>query len=301
MDDPLKPCRRLKAQTIQACLDELTAHFEAAGIETPGLDARKLLSHATGFTREQLITSSEVSLSEQQANEIEVCLRRRLNREPVSRIIGKRAFYGHDFKVTPATLDPRPETELLVECALAFATARGLKDAPLRILDIGTGTGAVLISLLSELPNARGVGSDISAAAVAVAAANAQTLGVAGRTRFVVADGTTSLDDEFDILVSNPPYIPTAHVSQLSPDVKDFDPHQALDGGPDGLLFYRRFALDACRLVPNGLIAFEVGAGQAEHVENILRAAMPPQKRPKISRKSDLAGHQRCVAVLTHS
>ena len=97
MDDPLKPCRRLKAQTIQACLDELTAHFEAAGIETPGLDARKLLSHATGFTREQLITSSEVSLNEQQANEIEVCLRRRINREPVSRIIGKRAFYGHDF------------------------------------------------------------------------------------------------------------------------------------------------------------------------------------------------------------
>jgi release factor glutamine methyltransferase len=189
----------------------------------------------------------------------------------MAQILGQREFWSLPFRVTPDTLDPRPDSEALVQAVLSRVADR---QAELRLVDFGTGTGCLLLSLLHELPNASGIGVDLSPAALAVARHNARALGLAGRARFLEADWDASLAGSFDIVVSNPPYIASEEIAALQPEVSRFEPRLALDGGPDGLTAYRRLLPAAARLLrAGGLAAFEIGFGQADSVTAIGRAA----------------------------
>jgi release factor glutamine methyltransferase len=216
-----------------------------------------------------------------------VAIARREAREPVSRILGEREFHGRPFRVTPDTLDPRPDTETLVQMALA------LMPKTARFLELGAGTGAVAVTLLAERPECFGVATDISAAALAVARGNAERHGVADRLRLLEGSWFEPVSGVFDIIVSNPPYIPAGDIAGLSPDVRSFDPRLALDGGADGLDAYRAIAAGAAdRLVPGGHVAVEIGAGQAAEVAAIfLLAGFLPA-----GQHLDLGGHVRCLA-----
>jgi release factor glutamine methyltransferase len=212
---------------------------------------------------------------------------RRRKSEPVSRILGNREFYGRSFQVTPDVLDPRADTETLIGAVLGL-NGKG----PLRILDLGTGSGAIAVTLLAELPEATAVASDLSAAALSVAKGNAEALGVAGRVSFVQTNWLEGIDGRFDLIVSNPPYVPLGDIAGLAPDVREFDPPRALDGGPDGLEAYRRIAGDAGgHLAPKGHVILEIGAGQENAVNNLLKA----QGFVRESRHFDLSGHVRCL------
>ena len=210
---------------------------------------------------EQLLLGDARLLTAGEAKSLAEALTRRLAHEPLSRIRGERDFYGRAFAITPAVLDPRPETETLIDLVLQWADETGGRDRPLDIIDIGTGSGAILITLLAELPRATGLGTDVSPDALQVASSNAVRNAVAGRARFELAHALDGIDGPFDILVSNPPYIPSADVLTLEAAVRDYDPALALDGGPDGLRIYRQIAARAGAVVPSGLIALEVGAG----------------------------------------
>jgi release factor glutamine methyltransferase len=245
-----------------------------AGIETPELDARILLCHAAGLSHEAYIARAGDALSPETAARLEQAIARRLAREPVSRILGMREFYGREFTIGPEALDPRADTETLIEAALAEVEARGGRGQPLKLLDLGTGTGCLLITLLAELPRARGLGTDKSGAALAIAAANAMRLGVAERASFVAADWLDGLDGKFDLVVSNPPYIASGEIAGLPTDVSAYDPQLALDGGPDGLDAYRRIAARAPQILAGqGRLIVEIGACQAEAVAKIFGSA----------------------------
>jgi release factor glutamine methyltransferase len=223
-----------------------------------------------------------------------------MGHEPVSRILGVRGFYGRTFRISPATLDPRPCTETVIEAALEIADREGWRERPIRILDVGTGSGALLVTLLAELPSATGIGTDISDGALAAARENARGLGVASRAAFLNRSILEGVDGTFDLLVSNPPYIPTGDIAALEPEVRDFDPAGALDGGVDGLDFYRALAAGLAGRVPAGWALVEVGAGQAAAVESIFRgAADGDAAAPEIRLWKDLGQHTRCVAVRT--
>jgi len=255
--------------TIAAARCALAGAFRAAGLDTPDLDARILVGHALGLDPAALASDSRRALDAEDANTISALATRRLAREPVARIVGHKEFWGLDFIVTPATLAPRPETETLVEAALALIDAAGQRAALLRIADLGTGTGAVLLALLSELPNARGVGTDISRDAIAVSRGNAVRLGLATRADFVLCDFGTALSGGFDLVVSNPPYIPSLDIATLAPEAAS-EPRLALDGGTDGLACCRAVICDARRLLkPAGLLVLELGIGQAGLVTDI--------------------------------
>ena len=215
-------------------------------------------------------------------------IERRRKSEPVSRILGNREFYGRSFRVTPDVLDPRADTETLIEAVLALA-----KDqVPIRILDLGTGSGAIAVTLLAELPGATVVASDLSAATLRVAKGNAEALGVAGRASFVQANWFEGIGGRFDLIVSNPPYVPLGDIAGLARDVREFDPPRALDGGPDGLEAYRRIAGGAGgHLAPKGHIVLEIGAGQENAVNNLLKGQGFAQE----SRHFDLSRHVRCL------
>jgi release factor glutamine methyltransferase len=235
-------------------------------------------------------------------------VQRRLAHEPVSRIIGTRWFYGRPFRISPATLDPRPDSESLVEAVLELVEARGQSQLPIRVLDIGTGTGCLLLSLLSELQNATGIGTDVSSEAIAVATDNADALGLSDRVIWRVgADFTPLLDCAtepvqlgFDVIISNPPYIATDAIQDLAQDVRAFDPRLALDGGGDGLDMYRRLAAALPRFLAEGWGVFEVGAGQSEAVTGLLQAAFAPALL-EVRVFPDLGGVPRCVAVSPRS
>jgi len=260
-----------------------------AGIDTPDLDARYLLEHALGLTRTDFITKSEQAVSETDAARALALIDRRVAREPVGRILGHRAFWTIDLALNPDTLEPRPDTETVVEAVLKAVPDTG---APLSLLDLGTGTGCILLALLAELPNARGLGVDLSPLAVEAATGNAERNGLAARARFQTGDWGNGLNDRFDIVVSNPPYIPSAEIAALAPEVRDHDPRRALDGGPDGLEPYRIIAVQLpALLVPGGLAAFEVGQGQAPDVARLLDA----QGFQEIALLRDLGGIERCV------
>lgn len=278
---------------------ELTRLFRAAGLETPQRDARWLVEAATGLAPERLIVDPFAAVTATAAARIADFARRRLAREPVSRIIGSREFYGRLFEVTPAVLDPRPETETIVEEVLRLIGERGWRDRELRILDVGVGSGAVLLTLLVELPRARGVGSDVSPAALEVAGRNADRLGAAARCAFVAARSLDGIEGSFDVLVSNPPYIPRCHIGGLAPEVRDYDPILALDGGEDGLEVIREILMRVAEVVPNGIVALEVGAGQAPVVAAAARsvAGVVPDS---VRSARDLAAIERCVAFSTH-
>jgi len=259
-----------------ASLDEarrrLAGALAGAGIATPALDARLLLMAACGLSHADLILAAGDALTGVQAERLETMVTRRLRGEPVSRILGAREFWGLDFVLSPATLDPRPDTETLVQSVLD--AVRGREGEPLRIIDLGTGTGCILIALLSELPSAYGVGVDISHAALATARSNARRNGVGARARFVQADWLAGIDGRFDIVVSNPPYVARDEIPYLDVEVRAHDPVAALDGGFDGLLAYRAIVTDLGRvLASGGVAAFELGTGQARSVAELVAAS----------------------------
>lgn len=262
-----------------------------ASIETPDLDARLLVGHALGLTHAELISASSRHLSAREQAAIEALVARRLAREPVAHILGRKEFWSLPLRLSAATLVPRPETETVIEAALDII--KHARDRPLRILDLGTGTGAILLALLSELPQATGVGCDIDPLALDVARDNARDLGFAGRCEFMVSDFGAGLAGAFDLVVSNPPYIASADLPALPPEVRDHDPRLALDGGADGLACYRTIAARIGeRLAPGGLLALEIGAGQASAVTAIFEAAGLTAAAPP---RADLAGIHRAL------
>ncbi len=272
----------------------LVQAFRLAGIEEPTIDARALLGHALQLERAQLISHSERTLDAQEAAAISAFAARRLKHEPVSRIVGRREFWDVMLQVSPAVLDPRPETETVVEAALDHVTRHGLRMERLRILDIGVGSGALLLALLSELPNASGTGTDISEAALEVARANAENNGLARCCTFVACDIAAALPGPFDLIVSNPPYIPHGEIATLPPEVRDYDPALALDGGDDGLDFYRAIAGEARRLLAaDGRLIVELGAGQ----EPAVRALFTKAELSVSAARNDLFGVARALAA----
>jgi release factor glutamine methyltransferase len=241
-----------------------------AGIEAPELDARLLLCRATGLSHEAYVARGNDTLSPAAAARFGTYVGRRLAGEPVSRIIGTREFYGRPFRNDQSTLDPRPDTETLIEAALVLVD----RNAPLRILDLGTGSGCILITLLAELPLATGLGIDKSLQALDIARANAQILGVGDRADFSVGDWLEAVKGTFDLVVANPPYLSVADMAELAPEVRDHDPRAALDGGPDGLSAYRRIVPGLRKaLSPGGFALFEVGPDQAQAVLRLLAEA----------------------------
>jgi release factor glutamine methyltransferase len=258
--------------SVRQAFVETASVLREAGIETPELDARLLLCHAAALTHESFVARAGEALQPEAAVRLEALVRRRASREPISRITGTREFYGRSFLVDGSALDPRPDTETLIEVALALIEKTGRREEPLRLLDLGTGTGCILLTLLAELPKARGLGTDLSPAALRLAEANARRLGVAGRASFLASDWLDAIHGEFDLIVSNPPYIASGEIERLAPEVAHHDPYLALDGGPDGLKAYRRIAAGAARLVaPKGAILVEIGASQAPAVAGLLR------------------------------
>lgn len=281
--------------TAGAALAEMTRAFAAQGIESAPRDARVLLQGLLGIDGAALLTKPEQFLGDA-AERIGDAVRRRLAHEPVSRILGVREFYGRDFVVTPEVLDPRPDTETIVDLALEIVRSNGLDAEALHIADIGTGSGILIATLLAELPNARGVATDVSAAALAVAQRNAARFGVAERASFVATHGLDGCAGPFDLIVSNPPYIVTGEILALEPEVRDYDPQLALDGGPDGLSVYREIAKVARNPLRPLRLVLEIGAGQASDVTNIFCAA----GWQALAQRKDLGGHVRAVAVEIH-
>jgi release factor glutamine methyltransferase len=256
--------------TIMEILNWTKQYFEARGVENPRLDAEVLLCAVLHCERVMLYVDFERPLSAEELAQYREYVRRRGAFEPLAYILGEKAFMRNSFKVTPATLVPRPETELLVESLVRVAPL--LKDeGEVKILDIGTGSGAIVVSLLDYLPKAKGVGVDISVDALIVAKENSERIGVNRRIGFVRSDvfSKLPLEKKFDIIVSNPPYIPAADIAGLDKDVQR-EPRGALDGGVDGLDFYRRITRDAAaHMDSEGLLAFEVGMGQADAVRTL--------------------------------
>lgn len=239
----------------------------AAGIDSPVLDARMLLGQAAGVTREVMLTDPYRELSAAQQDALEALLLRREAREPISHILGIKPFWTLEFSVGPDVLTPRPETEFLIQAAL-----EGLpKDAAGEMLDLGTGSGAIVLTLLHERPGLSGIGLDCSASALRRAAANAEALGLAQRCQWLQGDWRDAPEGPFRLIVANPPYIPAGEIDGLEPEVARFEPRLALDGGDDGLEAYRTIApLLARRLADSGQVLLEVGAGQAPAVQVLL-------------------------------
>lgn len=271
--------------------------FAEAGITTPDLDARLLLCWVLDVDAAMLIAHRERPLGAKAAA-LTTAANRRLAREPVSRILGVRDFYGRTFQISPATLDPRPDTETLIDGALDYVK-RHQPTLPLRILDIGTGTGCLLITLLAELPQATGLGTDVSPAALALAAANAARLGVSSRAQWKLADALDGVDGTFDLIVTNPPYIPSGVIPGLEPEVRLFDPLASLDGGADGMAIYRSIVAGISLVLPEGCAFFEVGHDQAAALITLLEAQATARQWPTAEQRLDLAGHVRCVMQIT--
>ena len=275
--------------TIGDLLGAAAARLAAAGIDGAMREARLLLQAAAGIPISTQIAFPERALAADAAARFEQLLVRRASREPMAHILGQREFWSLAFTVTADTLDPRPDSETLVQAVLDQVPDR---SAALRLVDFGTGTGCLLLSLLHELPNATGLGVDVSARALAVATQNAGALTLAPRATFRCGNWDDGLDARFDIVVSNPPYIPSGDIATLQPEVASFEPRLALDGGADGLDAYRRLGAAAVRLlVPGGLAAFEIGMGQGDSVRRIMAAA----GLRHIATAPDLAAAERCV------
>lgn len=276
-------------------VDEAAALLAAAGVDTARLDARVLASHHLGRDPAFVLTHPETPLDERDRRAIEALIARRAAREPVSRIVGRKEFWSLDFTVDPATLTPRPDTEILVEGVLAWLDCANRRGENLTLLDLGTGTGCILLALLSELPNAHGTGIDVSAAARDVAAGNAARLGLDGRAVFRVGDWFEGVTGRFDVIVSNPPYIAEGERPGLAPEVAEFEPSRALFAGPDGLDAYRAIAAGAAALLaPDGGLFVEIGAGQAADV----RALFEAWGFRLAGSHDDLAGITRCLFLV---
>ncbi|MDH3579171.1 MAG: peptide chain release factor N(5)-glutamine methyltransferase [Hyphomicrobiales bacterium] len=284
--------------TVETVFRRLAGTFRQNGIATPALDARLLVCRACGISHEQFVAMPERPVGAPQAALIDEFEQRRLSGEPVSRLVGRREFSGLPFGLGPATLDPRPDTETVVEAVIELAReTRAPTSGTLRILDLGTGTGCILLSVLHELESATGVGTDISERAISVAQANASRLKLDRRASFICGRWLDAVKGEFDLVVANPPYIRSDQIAGLEPEVARFDPRVALDGGTDGLEAYRQIIpqLNAV-LRPGGWAVFEVGAGEASEVGDIMRANRISLTQSDTRRWRDLSGHIRCVA-----
>ncbi len=284
--------QEVPAQEVDQAFRAAWQRLEEAGIETARTDARLLLGYVLGGGAERVLAEKGRMLSADEAAQFETLVQRRLHREPISYIRGTREFWSLDFKVTNATLTPRPDTETLIEAVLDHAS-----NPPATLLDLGTGTGCIVLALLSEWKECEGVGVDASAEALAVARENAQALGMETRARFVHADWNDAawaqqLGGPFDVVVSNPPYIPEGDIAGLDEDVRGFEPLSALVGGADGLDAYRVILQSAPALVaPGGLLGFEVGINQAEGVAALMEQA----GLTVMEIRKDLGGVERCV------
>lgn len=294
--DPIQPDA---SHTVGSAVRELTAHLARAGIGGAAGDVRRLVAGALGISGADILKAPERGLNAAELQLLQTYVERRRLHEPVSRILGERDFYGRTFAVSPATLDPRPDSETLVDAALEIVREEDWMSQPLRILDVGTGTGCLLLTLLCELPQATGLGTDISAAALDVAAHNAGRHGLPQRVEWLHADGLENIVGPFHLLVANPPYVRTADIAGLEPEVRNFDPSEALDGGPDGLAMYRRLARGIATVIQAaGWVVFEVGHDQADQVIALL-SREPRMDATQIRVRRDVAGKRRCVAART--
>lgn len=252
--------------TVADALRAVVARLMAAGVPGAAGDARALLAYALRIAPDRLTLHLSESVTPEAMQRLDAALAARAARQPVSQITGSRLFWGRTFRVTPEVLDPRPETETLVAAALSAPFSR--------VLDLGTGSGAILLSLLAERPGATGLGTDLSAAALAVAAQNAEALGLAARTVLQQADWFDGVTGRFDLIVSNPPYIAAAEMADLQPEVRDWEPHLALTPGGDGLRAYHRIAAGLRNhLAPGGRVLVEIGATQGLSVAELFRVA----------------------------
>lgn len=274
--------------TVANCIDTAAARLKAAGIDNPRRETRILLAHALGVDQAALIGYPERAVVDRAA--FFALVERRAHGVPMAHILGRREFWSLEFRVTPDTLDPRPDSETVV--AAAVAAMAGRRGDQISVLDLGAGTGCLMLAVLSELPQAHGVSVDISPAAAAVARANALRLGLGQRARFFVGDWAGALTGGFDLVLANPPYVPSGAIAGLQTEVALHEPRVALDGGADGFDAYRRIASDMPRLLlPGGIAVVEAGYGQWDTVAALFRAAGLGIDGPA----TDLSGVARCL------
>jgi release factor glutamine methyltransferase len=288
---------RVSTRTLTGIFTGLVRDFREHNVPSPELDARLIICHQAGLTHEVFAAHPENSVSDDVVRDIMDAAKRRCAREPVSRIIGMREFWGLEFALGASSLDPRPDTETLVQAAIDAAAGHGGIE-PLSILDIGTGSGCILIALLHELRDARGTGTDRSPETLEIAKANARRHGLGGRASFVCTSWLDGLTGSFDIIVSNPPYIPSQEISSLEPEVARYDPHGALDGGGDGLDAYRWIIPRLAQVLkPGGWALFEVGQNQAPDVCALIQDQGNGNSFMALRQQPDLTGHIRCIAA----
>jgi release factor glutamine methyltransferase len=280
-----------KSAITQDLLKSAVLMLQQAQIESASLDARLLLEHVLRASREQLLLRMEEHVTAAQEQQYLELVARRADRQPVSQLIGKREFWGIEFAVSEATLDPRPDSETLIESALFYFRGR---EKPVRILDLGTGTGCLLLSLLSEFPLGTGLGIDISEAALAIAKENTLKLGYQARAVFKQGNWHDGINDTFDIIVSNPPYIPTDSIDRLAPEVARWEPKLALDGGEDGLDCYRLILSKLPQiLAENGVAVLEIGFNQEQSVKTLIAE----NGLEVAGVRADMGGITRCIVV----
>jgi release factor glutamine methyltransferase len=279
------------AGTIGFFLCQAGQRLRGAAIEAPRLEARRLLAHVLNTSEEALLRDPRAPVPADQAQQFAALLARRIAHEPFAYLTGRVGFWTLDLEVSPATLIPRADSESLVEAALESCPDKG---AALHVLDLGTGTGALLLAVLSELPAASGVGVDLKPEAAALAARNAARLGLSGRARFLAGDWAAALAGRFGLILCNPPYIESAAIAGLMPEVARHEPASALDGGADGLDAYRRIIADLPRLLaPRGVAVLELGQGQQAAVEALAKAAgLTPE-----ACRADLGGVPRALVL----
>lgn len=284
-----------QAPTIASARRALKKLLAQGGIESPEADARLLIAHALDIGRTVVMTEGERALTASEITAINALAARRLKREPVARIMGTKEFWSMALTISPDVLVPRPETETVVELALDGLVNDALSTENLSILDIGTGSGALLLALLRELEHATGACTDNSEGALQIARANAKRYGLESRCKFICCDIATGLKGPFDLIVSNPPYIARDEIAGLEPEVRDYDPVGALDGGRDGLDCYRAIAVDAPRLLtPGGRLVVELGKGQETAVSGMFSEAGLTAHEIR----QDLAGIPRALAAI---
>ncbi len=278
------------AQTLVSAWTSAKRRLEAAGVDGPVIDARLLVEGAADATRADIIADPHRVLTAEQAHTLETWLARREAREPISHILGRKGFWKIMLAVTPGVLTPRPDTETLLDAVLPDFP----EDGRFSVLDLGVGSGAILLAILAERPAAKGLGVDISENALAVARENAANLGLCGRTVLLRSDWTAGLASEsFDLVVSNPPYVASGEIAGLAPEVRDYEPRLAIDGGPDGLAAFRTLAPQILRVLrPTGRFAVEFGIGQRERVADLFARAGGCDLRVV----NDLSGHERVLA-----
>ncbi|MGO4440805.1 peptide chain release factor N(5)-glutamine methyltransferase [Rhizobium sp. RAF56] len=260
--------------TLGELFGEVRSRFAEGGLDDPATEARILVAGLLGLTFTELVSRSDMPVAAEPAASIRAAIERRLAHEPVHRILGEREFYGLSLRLSPATLEPRPDTEILVDAVLPHVAELAKRVGRIHILDLGTGTGAICLALLHECPQADGVGSDISAEALKTASQNAARNGLEERFQAIEGSWFEAIEGRFHVIVSNPPYIASSVVTTLAPEVKFFDPPAALDGGADGLDAYRAIAADAGRFLHReGILGLEIGYDQRVAVTAIFEEA----------------------------